>query len=53
MIQPFFEQHADACVLLPTLAISTATCDCGQGDKAWLFTLDFLVWSIGIVLAPH
>ena len=47
------EQHDDFFVLIPTLSLCVHRCECcTDGDPAYAFTLDFLVWSIGIGWAP-
>ena len=53
MIFPFYQQHDDACVLIPTLSLYKAECSCNCGTSAVILTLDFLVWSIGIGRASH
>jgi hypothetical protein len=46
------ETHDECCVLIPSLSVCRNQCDCCEGE-VWAFTLDFLVWSIGIGWASH
>jgi hypothetical protein len=50
---PHYERHEDACVLLPTLTIVTARCECGcPGDPIYILSVSFLIWSVGIGFQP-